>query len=45
VRPTRSGDCEYAVPFSRPRSLETTFAPDFVALVHELRGNIDAALA
>jgi NitT/TauT family transport system ATP-binding protein len=35
----------YAVPFSRPRSLETTFAPDFVALVHELRGNIDAAPA
>ena len=29
-----------AVPFSRPRSLETTFAPDFVALVHDLRSSM-----
>jgi NitT/TauT family transport system ATP-binding protein len=35
----------YAVPFSRPRSLETTFAPDFVALIHDLRGNIGQATA
>jgi ABC-type nitrate/sulfonate/bicarbonate transport system ATPase subunit len=34
-----------AVPFSRPRSLETTFAPDFVALVHDLRSSIGEAAA
>jgi NitT/TauT family transport system ATP-binding protein len=30
----------YPVPFPRPRSLETTFLPEFVGLVHELRGKI-----
>ncbi|MBV8849186.1 MAG: ABC transporter ATP-binding protein [Methylobacteriaceae bacterium] len=35
----------YPVPLARPRSLETTFAPEFVALVHELRGNIGQAAA
>ena len=30
----------YPVPLPRPRTLETTFAPDFVDLVHELRGKI-----
>jgi NitT/TauT family transport system ATP-binding protein len=30
----------YPVPLSRPRTLETTFAPEFVDLVHELRGKI-----
>jgi NitT/TauT family transport system ATP-binding protein len=35
----------YPVPFCRPRSLETTFAPDFVALIHALRGNIGEAAA
>jgi NitT/TauT family transport system ATP-binding protein len=32
-----------SVPFARPRSLETTFLPDFVALVHDLRGHISRA--
>ena len=35
----------YPVPFSRPRTLEATFAPDFVALIHELRSNINQAAA
>jgi NitT/TauT family transport system ATP-binding protein len=35
----------YPVPFARPRSLETTFLPDFVDLVHDLRGNIARAEA
>lgn len=30
----------YSVPFPRPRSLETTFLPPFIELVHELRGKI-----
>jgi NitT/TauT family transport system ATP-binding protein len=30
----------YPVPFARPRTLETTFLPDFVDLAHDLRGNI-----
>jgi NitT/TauT family transport system ATP-binding protein len=30
----------YTVAFPRPRSLETTFLPEFVALAHDLRGHI-----
>ena len=36
---------ERAVPFPRPRTLETTYAPEFQALVHELRDRIGAARA
>ncbi|HYF06990.1 MAG TPA: ABC transporter ATP-binding protein, partial [Acetobacteraceae bacterium] len=36
---------ERAVPFPRPRTLETTYEPAFVALVHELRDHISAARA
>ena len=31
-----------AVPVARPRTLESTYAPDFVALVHDLREHISA---
>ena len=45
VRRPGSVTASCAVPFSRPRSLETTFAPDFVALVHDLRSSIGEAAA
>jgi NitT/TauT family transport system ATP-binding protein len=34
---------ERAVPFPRPRTLETTYSAEFQALVHELRNHISAA--
>ncbi len=34
---------EHAVPFARPRRLEDTYDPEFVALVHRLRDHISAA--
>ena len=34
---------ERAVDFPRPRTLETTYQPEFVALVHDLREHISAA--
>jgi NitT/TauT family transport system ATP-binding protein len=33
----------YAVALPRPRDLEVTFAPEFSAIVHELRGHIGSA--
>lgn len=36
---------ECPVPLARPRTLESTFEPGFVELVHELRGHISAVRA
>jgi len=34
-----------AIPLARPRRLELTFEPDYIELVHELRGHIEIARA
>jgi NitT/TauT family transport system ATP-binding protein len=36
---------EHKVPFARPRSLETTYKPEFTELTHTLRDQIQAARA
>ena len=36
ARPGRIID-DRAVPFARPRTIEMTYTPDFVALTHDLR--------
>jgi NitT/TauT family transport system ATP-binding protein len=44
ARPGRIID-DSEVPFARPRAIETSFAPEFVALTQRLRERIVAARA